>query len=112
MYNKDQILTLYLNESPYGGRRNGVESASQAYFGKSAKDLTLPEAALLASIPQSPTQFNPYNTDSDSVKGLLSRKDTVLDYMADQGLVSRTGANEAKKVRILDTVKTESPIYS
>ena len=112
MYNKDQILTLYLNESPYGGRRNGVESASQAYFGKSAKDLTLPEAALLASIPQSPTQFNPYNTDSDSVKGLLSRKDTVLDYMADQGLVSRTEANEAKKVPILDTVKPESTLYS
>lgn len=47
MYNKDQILTLYLNESPYGGRRNGAESAAQTYFGISAKDLTLAEAALL-----------------------------------------------------------------
>src|SRR3990167_3517249 len=42
MYDKDQILTLYLNESPYGGRRNGVESAAQTYFGVTAKDLTLP----------------------------------------------------------------------
>jgi membrane peptidoglycan carboxypeptidase len=50
MYDKDQILTLYLNESPYGGRRNGAESGAQTYFGKAAKDLTLPEAALLASI--------------------------------------------------------------
>ncbi|TAH32059.1 penicillin-binding protein [Candidatus Saccharibacteria bacterium] len=111
MYNKDQILTLYLNESPYGGRRNGVESASQAYFGKSAKDLTLAESALLASIPQSPTRFNPYNTDSDAVNALISRKNTVLDYMADQGLVPRAEAEAAKKVAILDTVKPEESLY-
>ena len=61
MYNKDQILTLYLNESPYGGRRNGAESGAQTYFGVSAKDLTLPEAALLAAIPQNPSVFDPYN---------------------------------------------------
>lgn len=47
MYNKDQILTLYLNESPYGGRRNGAESGAQTYFEKSAKDLSIAEAALL-----------------------------------------------------------------
>lgn len=46
MYNKQQILDLYLNESPYGGRRNGVESAAQTYFGIKAKDLTLPQSAL------------------------------------------------------------------
>lgn len=111
MYTKDQILTLYLNESPYGGRRNGVESAAQAYFGKSAKDLTLPEAALLASIPQSPTQFNPWSTDSDSIKALLARKDTVLTYMAEQGYVTKKEADDAKKVPILDTVKPESDMY-
>lgn len=112
MYNKDQILTLYLNESPYGGRRNGVESAAQAYFGKSAKDLSLPEAALLASIPQSPTQFNPWSTDSDSINSLIARKNTVLDYMADQKMVSRKEADDAKKVPILDTVKPESDMYT
>lgn len=108
MYNKDQILTLYLNESPYGGRRNGVESAAQSYFGKSAKDLTLAESALLASIPQSPTQFNPYNTDPDAVKALLARKDTTLSYMAEQGMITKQEADEAKKVAVLDAVKPEA----
>jgi penicillin-binding protein 1A len=61
MYNKTQIIDLYLNESPYGGRRNGVESAAQTYFGKSAKDLTLAESALLASIPNQPGLYDPYN---------------------------------------------------
>src|SRR5205085_1997018 len=109
---KDQILTLYLNESPYGGRRNGVESAAQTYFGKSAKDLTLPEAALLASIPQQPGRFNPYTTDSDAITGLLGRKDTVLNYMADQGYISKQEAADAKKVAVLDTVKPEADLYS
>ena len=108
MYNKDQILTLYLNESPYGGRRNGVESAAQSYFGKSARDLTLAESALLAAIPQRPTYFNPYTTDPVALKSLIARKDTTLDYMADQGMVTRTEANEAKKVAVLDTVKPET----
>lgn len=108
MYNKDQILTLYLNESPYGGRRNGVESAAQSYFGKSAKDLTLAESALLASIPQSPTQFNPYNTDPDAVKALLGRKDTTLNYMSEQGMITKKEAEEAKKVAVLDLVKPEA----
>ena len=112
MYNKDQILTLYLNESPYGGPRNGVESAAQAYFGKSAKDLTLAESALLASIPQSPTRFNPYASDSDSINALIDRKNTVLNYMADQGFVSRSEAEAAKKVAILDTVKPEESRYT
>jgi len=111
MYNKDQILTLYLNESPYGGRRNGVESAAQTYFGKSAKDLTLAESALLASIPQSPTAYNPYNTDTDTTKGLLSRKNTVLDFMAEQGYISKQEASEAKKVAVLDTVKPETDLF-
>ena len=48
---KDQILEWYLNQISYGGLYNGVEAASQGYFGKHAKDLTLPEAALLAGIP-------------------------------------------------------------
>ncbi|MBQ6396322.1 transglycosylase domain-containing protein [Candidatus Saccharibacteria bacterium] len=60
-YDKEQIITMYLNESPYGGRRNGIESAAQTYFGKTSKDLTLAEAALLAGIPNNPAVLNPYN---------------------------------------------------
>ena len=109
MYNKDQILTLYLNESPYGGRRNGAESGAQTYFGKSAKDLTLAEAALLASIPQNPSVFDPYNVAGH--EGLINRQHTVLNYMADQGFITKAQAEEAKQVAILDTIKPQSSQY-
>ena len=83
IYNKDQILTMYLNESPYGGRRNGVESAAQTYFGKSASELNLAESALLAGIPQSPSIYNPYNYDYNP--SLIEKQQIVLDYMLEQG---------------------------
>lgn len=105
MYNKDQILTLYLNESPYGGRRNGVESASLTYFGKHAKDLNLAEAALLAAIPQNPSWYNPYNTEGN--KDLIERQHKVLDDMVEQSNITKAQADEAKKVPILDTIKPE-----
>ena len=101
MYNKDQILTLYLNESPYGGRRNGAESAAQTYFGHGAKDLTLPEAALLAAIPQNPSWYNPYNPDGH--EALIARQHTVLDYMAEQKYITKEQAEEAKAFPILDS---------
>lgn len=105
IYTKDQILTMYLNESPYGGRRNGVESAAQTYFGKSAADLTLAEAALLASIPQSPGVYNPYNTDGNAK--LLARQQTVLNYMREQfpDKYSQESIDAAKKEAVLDTIK-------
>ncbi len=110
MYNKDQILTLYLNESPYGGRRNGAESGAQTYFGVSAKDLTLPEAALLAAIPQNPSVFDPYNVAGHT--GLIERQHTVLDYMAEQGYVTKAQAEEAKKYPIIDHIVPEASQYT
>lgn len=109
MYSKDQILTMYLNESPYGGRRNGVQSAAKTYFGKNAKDLTLAESALLASIPQNPSVFNPYNIEGRS--SLISRQRTVLDYMAEQGYITKAEAEAAKKVAVLDALKPEADQY-
>ncbi|MFZ2560156.1 MAG: transglycosylase domain-containing protein [Candidatus Nanoperiomorbaceae bacterium] len=103
MYSKDQILTMYLNESPYGGRRNGVESAAQTYFGIDASQLNLSQAALLASIPQSPTTYNPYNTIGNN--DLLARQHTVLDHMAEQGYITDQQASDAKNVAILDQLK-------
>ncbi len=97
MYSKDQILNLYLNEVPYGGPRNGVESAAQTYFGKHAKDLTLAEASLMAAIPQSPTTFNPYNKDPEANKALLARQSLALDKLVEQGYVKAADADAAKK---------------
>ncbi len=110
MYSKDEILTMYLNQSPYGGRRNGVESAAQTYFGKSAKDLTLAECALLASIPNNPAVFNPYNEYGH--EQLLWRQHYTLDVMADMGFITKEEAEEAKQVAILDTIKPESNQYA
>jgi membrane peptidoglycan carboxypeptidase len=109
MYDKDQILTLYLNESPYGGRRNGAESGAQTYFGKSAKDLTLAEASLLAAIPQNPAVYDPYNVEGH--EGLINRQHLVLDSMRDVGYITQKEEDEAKKVPILDTIKPLASQY-
>ncbi len=110
MYDKEQIITMYLNQSPYGGRRNGVESAAKTYFGKSAKDLTLAECALLASIPNNPGVYNPYNTYGN--EALLERQRKTLDVMAELGYITKEQAQEAKDVPILDTILPESNQYA
>lgn len=109
MYNKQQILDLYLNESPYGGRRNGVESAAQTYFGVKAKDLTLPQSALLAAVPNQPGYLDPYNVAGN--ESLIARQHKVLDNMAEQGFVTQKEADDAKKVAILDTIRPETDQY-
>jgi len=109
MYNKEQIITMYLNISPYGGRRNGIESAAQTYFGKSAKDLTLAESALLAAIPNNPAVLNPYNEAGH--EALLARQHKTLDVMAELGYITQEDANAAKEVPILDQILPESSQY-
>ena len=101
---------MYLNQSPYGGRRNGVESAAQTYFGKSAKDLTLAESALLASIPNNPAILNPYNEYGH--EQLVWRQQYTLDVMAEMGYITKDEAEEAKQVAILDTIRPESTQYA
>lgn len=103
MYDKDQILTLYLNESPYGGRRNGVESAAQTYFGKTTKKLDLSEAALLAAIPNQPGLYDPYNEAGH--EALIARQHKVLDAMLDTGKISQDELEKAKKIDILASIK-------
>lgn len=109
MYSKEQIITMYLNESPYGGRRNGIESAAQTYFQKSAKELTLAESALLAAIPNNPAVLNPYNVAGN--EALIARQHKVLDDMVDMGSISKEEAEEAKQVAILDQIAPESSQY-
>lgn len=110
MYNKDQILALYLNESPYGGRRNGAESGAQTYFGKSAKDLNVSEAAMLAAIPQNPSLYDPYNSFGNDY--LISRQHRVIDNMKDLKMISNEEAESAKKVPIIDQLKPLSSQYA
>lgn len=109
MYSKEDIITLYLNESPYGGRRNGVESAAQTYFNKSAKDLNLAESALLAAIPNNPGVLNPYNTYGH--KALIARQHKVLDSMVEMGYISQDDCDSAKEIDILEQVHPESEQY-
>ena len=76
-YSKDQILELYLNKSFYGAQSYGVEAAAQSYFHMSASKLDLAQAAVLAGLPQAPTQYNPVlNPDQAKV-----RQKQVLDAM-------------------------------
>ena len=105
MYDKDQILTLYLNESPYGGRRNGVESGAQTYFGKSAKDLSLPEAALLAAIPNQPGLYDPYNEAGH--EALIARQHKVLDSMRETGKITQKEADDAKAYDVIANIKPQ-----
>ena len=110
MYNKDQILDLYLNESPYGGRRNGVQSAAKTYFNKDAKDLTLSEASLLAGIPNQPGLYDPYNVAGHDA--LLARQHKVLDAMVEQGDITKAESDAAKAEPVLDRIQPQSSQFS
>ncbi len=95
---KDQILSNYLNESPYGGTIYGVEEASQAFFGKSAKEVTLPEAAYLAALPQAPTRLSPYGNN----KNLLDeRQQLVLERMLINKFITQEEYDEAKNTEVV-----------
>lgn len=82
---KDEILEVYLNESPYGGTIYGIEEASRAFFDKSARDLTLSESAYLAAIPQAPTYLSPYGNNRDALE---TRHDLVLERMRINGFIT------------------------
>ena len=83
---KDEILTLYLNEVYFGGNRYGIEAASQYYFGHSASQLDLPEAALLAGIIQSPERYQPYRHAEEA----LARREYVLGQMWENGFIEES----------------------
>ena len=74
-FSKDEILQMYFNEIPYGSTSYGVEAASQRYFGKGAKGLTLAESAILAALPQAPSRYSPYGSN----KELLMERQRYID---------------------------------
>ena len=83
---KDQILNIYLNESPYGGSIYGVEEASLTYFGKEAKDVSLAEAAYIASMTKAPTYYSPFGEHKDKLE---ERKNLVLSEMFNNGFINQ-----------------------
>jgi 1A family penicillin-binding protein len=93
-YTKDEILGFYLNQVPYGSNAYGIEAAAQTFFDKSAKDLTLAEAALLAALPKAPTYYSPYGSHADELK---ARQEYILDRMVKFGYLTQEEAMEAKK---------------
>lgn len=91
---KDEILSIYLNENPYGGSVYGVEEAAQTFFKKKASDVTLAEAAYLAAIPNAPTYYSPYGNNKDK---LDARKNLVLQKMLENNLITQKEFDVAKK---------------
>ncbi len=89
-YSKDEIIKMYLNEVPFGSTNYGVESASQSYFHKSAKDIDIAESATLAALIQAPSRYlNNANT-------LHDRRDTVLRLMNEQGYITLDEKKQAQ----------------
>lgn len=111
-YSKADIITGYLNSAPYGGIEVGVESAAQDYFGTTAKDLTLEQAAMLAAIPRAPRYYSPYNTADFDKELLVARQHYILDRMVEQGYASKKEAETAKKIDIVASVKPLKPKYA
>lgn len=90
---KDEILEIYLNESPYGGTIYGVEEASRAFFNKSSSEVTLAESAYLAAIPQAPTYLSPYGNNREA---LNERQKLVLERMRINGFITVEEYDAAK----------------
>jgi len=113
-YSKDDVLTGYLNIAPYSGVDNGVETAARDYFGTSAKDLSLAQAALLAAIPKSPTRYSPYSSPRFNPQaggnyfdeeGLVGRQHYILDQMVNQKMITKAQADDAKKVDVMSQIR-------
>jgi penicillin-binding protein 1A len=92
-YSKEEILELYLNNIYFGNRARGIEAASRQYFGHSAKDLTLAQAALLAALPKAPSHYDPRRHPDEA----LTRRNLVLALMRDQGRIPKYLAEKAQR---------------
>ena len=102
-YSKDQILQMYLNEAPYGGNAWGIATAADVYFGKKVAEVTLPEAAILAGLPQSPSLYSPY-----SGKKYIGRAEEVLRRMREDGYITRDQELGAKNQLVKIVFATQS----
>ena len=104
VYSKDEILEFYLNQIPYGSNAYGVSAAAQIYFSKPVADLTLAESAILASLVKAPTYYFSRKEE------LLERKNSIIDRMREQGLITGPEAAAAKKENVLFSLHPQSII--
>lgn len=95
-YTKQEIIEFYVNDSLLGGNVYGVEEASKYYFGKSVSELSLPEAAIIAGLFQSPNGYNPYYYPEKTA----ARRKTVLNLMVRHGYITEEEAEIANKVDV------------
>lgn len=93
LLSKDQILEIYMNQIFLGNRAYGFAAASEAYFGKPMKDLTIAEAAMLAGLPKSPSGNNPITNPSRA----RTRQQYIIERMRDNGFITAAEAEAAKK---------------
>ena len=109
-FSKEEILSLYLNESNYGSLAYGIEAASHTYFGRPANELSLAECALIAGLPQAPATYNPF-TDLQAAR---ERQGVVLHLMVKEGYISEEDAALASRQPIVltsDSYPFEAPHF-
>ncbi|WP_240430423.1 transglycosylase domain-containing protein [Suicoccus acidiformans] len=97
-YSKDEILTLYLNKLFYSNNVYGAKTASKHFFGKPLAEINLGEAALLAGIPQAPSEYDPYSHPEIAQE----RRDLVLDVMYERDLINEQELSQAKAIQVED----------
>ena len=96
-YSKEDILEAYINQIAFGAQAHGIEQAARSFFGKTASEINLAEAAMLAGLPKSPTRYNPYRHMERAQK----RQRIVLARMVATGYITRSQAEEAIQIPII-----------
>lgn len=91
-YSKDEILDFYLNEVPYGSNAYGVQAAAENFFAKNARDLSLDEAAMLASLPKATTYYSPYGNNTEA---LVARQRSIIERLGELKLYDKQVIDEA-----------------
>ncbi len=101
-FEKEEILQMYLNEIPYGSNAYGIEAAAQTFFGKHARELTLGQSVLVASLPNAPTFYSPFGSNTDR---LLVRWKSALNKMAKLGYITEKQAKATAEEDILSQIQ-------
>src|SRR3990167_366791 len=107
-YSKDQILQMYLNETPYGGQNYGVLTASKVYFDVDPSNLSVAQSAFLAGLPQRPSYYSPYSSNPSAG---LERKDYVLYLMKERGWLDVNGVRHYLSKEDYLKARTEKLVF-